>query len=277
MSGSALIGLAATAVETAVTLLASPARHAYQLSFQVCPIFFTNGIAGNNGGMMPVTQILQPGTPAPSLTGLIEAAVGLGGPSLDQAFAHFRPVPGGTLAKFSPALYPFANQQVAANAIIFEPLTISLRMEIPVNTPGGFQYKFVTMSALQAALKQHANLGGTYTVATPAFIYSNALLLDVVDVSAPDSAVPQSAFQWNFLLPLVTLQAAQAAQSTFMTNVTNGTPTSGSTTPPATSSAVPSVTTGSSAAGAGVPSGVTGSPSTGTVAPAPSAGETIST
>ena len=277
MSAS-LIGLGATVVEAGISLLAGPARREYQLSYQVCPIFFTNGIAGNNGGMMPITQILQPGTPAPSLTSIISSLAGIGaGANLDQAFAHFRPIPGGTLAKFSPALYPFANQQVASNAVIFEPLTISLHMDIPVQTPGGFQYKFVTMSSLQAAIQQHVNLGGTFTVATPAFIYLNALLLDLVDASTPDSATPQNAFQWNFLLPLVTLQAAQAAQSTFMTNITNGTPTNGSNAATATTSTQPSVTTGVGAAAGGVPSGVTGSSNTGTAAPSPGAGAIVST
>lgn len=274
MSG-ALIGAGATVVGAVAKVLSGPDRRNYQLSYQVCPIFLTNGLAGNAGGMLPITTFLKPGSTATSLTQLANAAAGTTTPDLDQAFAHFRVVPGGTIAKFSPALYPYANQQVAANALIFEPLTVSLRMEIPVNTPRGFQYKFVTMSSLQACIQLHASLGGTYTVATPVMTYLNALLLDIVDVSTPDSPTPQNAFQWNFITPLVTLQAAQAAQSTFMTNITNGTPTSGSFNTTATSSTQPSVSTGSNASGGGVPSGVTGSSNTGTAAPTPSFGHSV--
>jgi hypothetical protein len=225
-------------------ILNSTSRLAVQLAFQISPILFTNGIAGNSFGMLPVVSLLDSGW-----LSLID---------LDQAFAHFTVLPGGKLANYSVGMYPFANQTVAANAIIAEPTNLSVRMHIPVKGNNTYLFKLSQMTSIQAAIQQHANLGGTYTVATPAFIYQNLILTGLTDVTS-DGVTPQNTWQWDFVQPLVTLQQAQAAQSTLMSKLTAGLPTDGSFAADASSSALPSLTTGTTAAGAGVPAGILGS------------------
>lgn len=232
------------------SILDSAGRIIYQLGFQISPIIFTNGIANRVNGYLPVIVI----TEGPNF--LSTVLHGNNPFDLDNFFAHFSPVPGGKLANYNVGQYPFANQSVAANAIIAEPLSISLRMSIPVNKPGGHTAKLVTMLMLKSAVQNHANLGGTYTVVTPAALYTDCILTGLTDVSSGDSPIPQNTWQWDFIQPLVTLQAAQAAQSTFMNKVENGLQTDGSLNATANSSAVPSTsatgTTGLNPPAAGV-------------------------
>jgi len=194
-------------------------RVVYQFGFEISPIIFTGGIAAQYGGYVPIVLLTEA---ANFVTGLL---AGTNAFDLDNFFAHFTPIPGGKLASYSVATYPFANQSVAANAIISEPLNLSMRMSIPVNKPGGHSAKLVTMMMLQKVIQSHANMGGTYTVVTPACLYTDLILTGLTDVSQGGSPIPQNTWQWDFTQPLITLEAAQAAQNTFMSNQTNGTPT----------------------------------------------------
>ena len=60
------------------------------------------------------------------------------------------------MADYEIARYPFANQVVAANALLAQPLRVSLVMEAPVNENTGAMTKLVTMSALQSILQAHS-------------------------------------------------------------------------------------------------------------------------
>jgi hypothetical protein len=226
-----------------MSVLDTIGRTVYQLGFEVSPIIFSDGIAAGRFGYLPIIAI----TEGPNL--LASALSGSNPFNLDKFFAHFTPVPGGKLANFAVAQYPFANQSVAANAIISEPLTISMRMSIPVNKPGGHTAKLITMTMLQSVVQKHANLGGTYIVATPAGFYANCILTGLTDVSGGDSPIPQNTWQWDFVQPLVTLQAAQAAQNTLTNALSRGLPTNGSLNATAGSAAVPSVISGTGIAG----------------------------
>ena len=73
----------------------------------------------------------------------------------------------------------------------------------------------------------HAGLGGAYTVATPSCFYTGMLLEDIVDTSAGNSAQPQNTYTWNFWQPLLTLQDAQQAQSSLMSQISSGLPVGG--------------------------------------------------
>lgn len=218
-------------------------RIIYQLGFECSPIIFTDGIASSFGGYLPVIAITESYN---LIAGLLAGGDVF---NLDNFFAHFDPIPGGTLANYAIASYPFANQAVAANAIIAQPLSLSLRMKIPVNKPGGHTAKLLTMMALQAAIAKHANMGGTYAVATPAFIYTNLILTGLSDISDGSSPIPQNTWRWDFVKPLLTLAQAQAAQSTFMNAVTNGIATDGGLGTNAASAAVPSTITGTNPTG----------------------------
>jgi len=214
-------------------ILSSVGRSVYQLAFQISPIVFTGGVATQFGGYLPIVAITETGynlggsasvlnIAAAAVTTLTNLATT---DSLDNFFAQFSVIPGGTLANYNLGKYPFANQSVAANAIIAEPLNLAVRMAVPVNRPGGHVTKLTTMMALRSTIEKHANMGGTYTVATPANYFQNGILLRLTDISSGESPINQNTFQFDFEFPLISLQAAQAAQSNFLANVANAVPT----------------------------------------------------
>lgn len=197
---------------------------AFRLGFEISPVILTGGVAANigAGGVLPIVSITES---INFLTGLLSGGDVL---NLDNFFAHFQPIPGGTLSENQIGAYPFANQAIAANAIITQPLRVSLHMFCPVKSPLGYPAKLATMSALQAVLAQHNSMGGTYTVATPSFIYTNCILLSLKDVTSGESKQTQYVYQWDFEQPLITLQQAQQVQNQSTSKMTNGLPTDGS-------------------------------------------------
>lgn len=199
--------------------MSNVARSIYQLSYEISPIFLTNGVAQNIPGMMlPIVAI----TEAASFAGNI--LEGNGVPNLDQFIARFRTLPGSTLIDNELGDYPFANQTVAANAIIARPLKLSMLMNSPANQGGGYVSKLITFTALKAVLDKHNQSGGTYTILTPSFIYTNCILTAMIDVSRPDSQQPQNAWQWDFIKPLLTADEAQSVLGTFMSKADAGLP-----------------------------------------------------
>lgn len=191
------------------------------MSFELSPIIFTGGIASLLGGALPIILITQ-------ALSFVEGVLSGGGElDLDQFFAHFQPLPGSKLASNQYATVPFANQAVAANARIKQPLTISMRMICPAAGEGGWALKLATMNSLQAAVDQHLAQGGTFTIATPSYFYTNCVLLDLTDTSNQASEQPQNTYQWDFWQPLLTLQDAVQAQSNLMSQITAGTAISG--------------------------------------------------
>lgn len=196
---------------------------AFKLGFEISPIILTGGVATNiPGGMLPIVSITEA---ANFVTGLLSGGTDA---SLDDFFAHFMPIPGSTLAENQIGHYTFANQAVAANAIIAQPLRVSMLMICPVKSALGYAAKLATFTALQAVLAQHDASGGTYTVATPAFIWTNCISLSLKDVTSGESKQTQYIYQWDFEQPLVTQQQAQQAQNTLMSKLSGGLPTDGS-------------------------------------------------
>ena len=198
----------------------------WQFAFQVCPIFLTGGIANFiPGSVLPIVV----------LTEAINLPLGLIGggsdiASLDNFFAQFVPQSGATLADNDIARYPFANQTIAANALIQKPLHISMRMICPVRQSLGYAAKFATMMLLKAALDQHDRTAGTYTVLTPSFAYTNCIRMRMTDVTGGGTHQAQAEWQFDFEAPLLTLQAAQAAQNNLMRQFSSGTQIDGNPT-----------------------------------------------
>lgn len=196
----------------------NPGLAAFKLSFQLSPLILTGGIAsGIPGGMLPLIAITEA---ANFVDGLISGAGD--DLNLDGFFANFAPLPGTTLIDQQVGEYPFANQAVAANAVIVQPLSISLRMICPARNELGYAVKLATMSALQATLAQHNSSGGTYTIATPSYFFTNCIMLRMTDTSDARSHQPQNTWQLDFRRPLLTLQEAQQAQNGLMSMITNG-------------------------------------------------------
>lgn len=201
-------------------------RLAYQLAFQVSPIILQNGLADSvTGGLLPLltfTQALSSATSA--FTGI--TSLNLSGftsslTNLSEYFAQFVPMPGSTLVNNQIGQYPFANQTVAANAIIAQPLNVSLKMICPANGSTGYITKTLTMLALKQALAQHNSLGGTYIVLTPSYIYNNCILTSLHDVSSGQTKQVQTEWQFDFVQPLVTTSEATNAYNNLANKMDN--------------------------------------------------------
>lgn len=191
----------------------------WKLAFGISPIIFVGGIALNMpGGQMPIISVTDAGAFASGPLGPPSSD-----PGLDGFFATYEPLPGGTLEDFEFGKYPFANQSVAANAVIQEPLQVSMLMICPVKGNQTWGQHLSIITSLQSAMQQHAALGGSYTVATPKYIYTNCLLRKLTDATAGDSLQPQSRWTLDFELPLITLQQAQQAQNGLMAKMSSGT------------------------------------------------------
>lgn len=193
------------------------ARTAYDLAFQISPIILHGGIASSaTGGMLPIIALIG------ELAGFAEGML-TNGFSMDDFAIRFRPMSGGTIISQAVATYPFANQQVAANATIQQPKNISLRMLAPTKNAFGYLSKLPLFSSMQASLEQHNNAGGTYHIATPAYIYKDCLLLDVTDITGGwETKQDQVEWQWNFAQPLVTGEQAAAAFGGLLSRLSGG-------------------------------------------------------
>jgi len=196
----------------------------FQQWYEISPIVLVGGIAANanSSGQMPISNLLQSRAFADGLSsGLIED-LGILPPS-DPFFAHFRPLPGSSLIENEIGHYTFANQAVAANAIIIQPKHVSFVMVCPARGIDGFATKFTILNSLRQTLDQHSALGGMYTLAMPACLFNNALLLSLKDITSQDFKQAQVYFQWDFEIPLVTQQQAAALQqSPRMAQMTSG-------------------------------------------------------
>ncbi|CDY79482.1 hypothetical protein BGLT_02263 [Caballeronia glathei] len=195
----------------------------YDLAFQVSPIILVDGIASTTlGGMLPIIALV--GQSAAFLQGAASD-----GFSTSDFFARFVPVPGSTLVNQQIATYPFANQQTAANATIQQPLNISLRMIAPVKDTAGYLTKTAIFTSLQNSLVAHNAAGGTYHIATPAYIYKNAILTSMTDTTGGAGKQQQIEYQLDFVQPLVTGQQATAALNSLMSKLSSGASVSGAT------------------------------------------------
>jgi hypothetical protein len=193
-----------------------------QLTYQVCPIILTGGVAAQiPGAALPILSLFSG-----SGTNSLGLPFDIG--DLDDAFGAFNVLPGGTLVSQQVAKYPFANQWVAANATIREPLTLSIIMDAPMRGPNAWAMKQMIMTALKATLDNHNNAGGTYAVLTPAYLYTDLIMTALTDNSrSGSSALPQNAWRFDFEKPLVALADLQGAQNQLMSKITNGAVTDG--------------------------------------------------
>lgn len=200
----------------ASSIISDAFRSSYDIAFQVSPIILVGGIAANTlGGMLPI--IALGGQALSALQGALSNGI-----NTDAFFARYVPVPGSTLINQSIATYPFANQATAANATIQQPLAISLRMIAPVKDTAGYLTKLAIWTSLQNSLVAHNAAGGTYTVATPWFIYTNCLLQTITDTTGGDGKQQQIMAQWDFQQPLTTQMQASSAYNSLMSKLSGG-------------------------------------------------------
>jgi hypothetical protein len=209
------------------------AKNAWDLVYRVSPILLTGGLASSLTSSFSSTGLFGAVLSSISDVGIPIAALldplGLlssGTLDIDGLFAHFSPMPGGTLLDFESGDYPFANQTVASNNMIQRELIVSMQMECAYRGSASMLTRIAALAAFQATISEHVVQGGRFTVLTPAMIYTNALLLQIIDISN-DPVMPQTNFQLNFKRPLITTQDAAAAASTFVSKLTGGQPSDG--------------------------------------------------
>jgi hypothetical protein len=186
----------------------------FQLSYQIAPIVLVGGIAAELGtnGQMSILQLTE-GTSDPGFS------------DPNDYFAHFKPLPGSTLEDWSMAEYPFASFVMAANAMVQNALKFSLLMLCPARAGNPYPEKSGTISGLKAALDAHISQGGTFNVATPAYTYTNCLLVRLSDVSSISDTQVQLAYQWDFVQPLITQAAAAQSYNQIYTKLAGQLPT----------------------------------------------------
>jgi len=203
----------------------SLSKEIFKLSYEISPVILTGRSRITEFipfGMLPIIAITES---INFLRGILGGAENLG---LNDFFAHFQPLPGSTLISNRVGDYPFANQRVAANAIVADPLRVSLRMICPARGQGAYLTKLATMTALRAALNLHSTTGGTYIVATPGFIYLDCLLTDLRDITQSAGSQVQAEYQLDFTRPLITEEDALGALNAQMSAIASGAPTPGS-------------------------------------------------
>src|SRR5450631_2102587 len=184
----------------------SAGQAAYKLAYEISPITLTGGIASNIlGGALSIISIVQ----SSNFSGILSGGNNL---DLDDFFGNFIALPGSSLIDNQIGNYPFANMAIAANAIIAQPLVCSLLMRCPVRDADGYGQKLAIMTSLQNTLAAHNRSGGTYTVATPSFYYTNCILVGIHDVTGGETLQVQMAWKWDFIKPLITLQDAETVQ-----------------------------------------------------------------
>lgn len=181
----------------------------FETAYQVAPIWLQGGIAQAIGGYAPLNAILP-------------------GLNNNQFIANYKPLAGSTLSKWQIAEYPFANFATAANAVVQQPLDISMMMICPAQNEGGYIIKQAIFTALQALIQNHVSSGGTFIVITPAYTYLNCLLTTLRDISSPSDKQVQFIYQWDFTQPLITASASQNLLGTLMNNISNGLQTTAS-------------------------------------------------
>lgn len=195
-------------------------RSDYIVSNQVSPIILVGGVAGT--GMLPIVSVLSSQNYD---LGVLSSA----GPDyFSQFFGQFRVLPGHTLMDNEVATYPLANQTVAANAIITQPLKVALEMLVPADENMTVSSKLARMTALKSLLDKHTAMGGYYNVSTPSYIYQGCLLVNLSDeTDDDDGSQAQVRWVWQFMQPLLTEQAAQAAQNQAMSKISSQTQNAG--------------------------------------------------
>ena len=190
----------------------STEQTAFSLVYEISPIILIDGLAQYFPfGVLPITVLTE--------------MFDIPGIENGEFFAHFKPISGGTLADWEVAEYPFASMQVAANAVIQQPLKISMMMVCPAQNGGGYLIKQAILTALQTAIQTHLLSGGSFTVITPAYTYTHCLLTSIRDITPVSDKQVQYVFQWDFVQPLITASGAQQVLGNLMNKFENGLPT----------------------------------------------------
>ncbi len=95
-------------------------------------------------------------------------------------------------------------------------------MIAPVKDTAGYLTKLAIWTSLQNSLVAHNAAGGTYTVATPWYIYTGCILQSITDTTGGEGKQTQIMAQWDFVQPLTTQMQAIQAYSSLMSKLASG-------------------------------------------------------
>lgn len=216
----------------------NPISSAFYYAYEASPIFLTGGIVNSMidqaGGVTEsasafnlfgtsvnwVQGVSNLGIPIVAITETLTVLGNIDIPA--QPLFTFRPLPGGSIWKSEVAEMPFFTNQIAAVSQVQQPLNISLVSYCPANKDTTFALKLATFEALRWVIQQHVNNGGTFTVATPSYLYTDCLLTNIVDISDGTSNQSQVAWQWDFVQPLLTFPDLTSQLNKIIGSVSSG-------------------------------------------------------
>ena len=191
----------------------------FQRSYEIAPIWLEGGIAQN----LP-NKIM-------SILKLTEGDDRATYPDANDYFAHFKVLSGGTLQEWMVADYPFASMAMAANAVVQNPLKISMMMVCPAqaspqsnNYRNSYIAKSATLTTLKFSIDDHIAGGGTFVVNTPSFVYTNAILTSLKDISITSDKQVQYMWQWDFICPLITQSQTESVYNSLYEKMSQGLP-----------------------------------------------------
>jgi hypothetical protein len=195
---------------------------AFKLAFEVSPILLVDGIAANiPGGTLPIATFTES---LSVVNGLLHGEIGF------SPTSAWMPMGGTTLVQQDIGTLNFYNQATAANSVVNKPNRVMMQLTRPASTQdGGYATKSLMFTALKLALDQHNQSGGSYTVMTPAFIYTGCLLRSVVDSSGFSEQNKQVQYSWTFEFeqPLLQISQLDAVLGNLMSKFDSGLPSPG--------------------------------------------------
>lgn len=194
-----------------MSFLSALGRPLFEIVHELSPILLKNGIAEQwPEKLQPIGIITQPLPPLPNTQN--------GG-----FFAHWKTLPGGTLMNNSVAQYPLANQATAGNAIVQQPINISMLMYCPATGTYDTGLRKLFITNILTSINEHVRRGGLFVIFTPLSIYDNCLLTGIRDASEGSVPELQNALIFDFIKPMIMdEQEAETAQNIFMSKITNG-------------------------------------------------------
>ncbi|UMM63157.1 hypothetical protein [Aristophania vespae] len=202
-------------------ILNTAGRTVMELAYTASPILLTGGVAEKMGGTVPILLYTQA---IALVNGLISGGLagGLNIPtSASELWCNWYAGQGAEYINNKIAHYPFANQSVAANAVIRQPTQLTMRMECPARGPGAMVTKLATLQSLQAILAKHSAIGGQFVIITPGQIFTGMLLTGMTDNSQTQQS-PASSFDFKFERPLTQISEGVQQQSTLMKKLSGG-------------------------------------------------------
>jgi len=187
-----------------MSLFDSIAQDAFKLAYEISPILLVGGIAEKvPGGILPIAVFTEG-------LSLVEGLLSSGSVGFTT---HFNVMAGSSLIVQEIAEYPFFDMATAANAVVSRPNRLSMQMIRPANTVNAkYPLKILTFTALKMALDYHNSHGGSYTILTPAYIYTGCLMNSMIDMSGFSDSNKQVQHTWQLEFSQPLLQASQLEQ-----------------------------------------------------------------